>query len=162
MTVQVVQESMIKKILWLAAISVLASPFVHPFGPVRQQSASSVPASVRWDDPRVSRLFERACLDCHSERTHWPLYSYLPLLSWGFEKDVADARQMMDLSRWGQYSIGEKRGLIAGIGAVVQSRQMPPPRYALMHPDARLSDAEIQAIYDWTKSQGLALRSRRE
>jgi cytochrome c len=90
------------------------------------------------------------------------MYSYLPLVSWAIEKDVAEARQHMDLSRWDQYSVGEKQDLLARIGAEVRSRQMPLPRYLLLHPDARLSDAEIQVIYDWTKTQRHFLRNARE
>ena len=56
----------------------------------------------------------------------------------------------------------EKRDLLARIGAEVRSRQMPLPRYVLLHPEARLSDAEIQAIYEWTKAQRRALRNQRE
>jgi hypothetical protein len=36
---------------------------------------------------------------------------------------------------------------------------MPLPRYVLLHPEARLSDEEMQAIYDWTREQRRALRS---
>jgi hypothetical protein len=39
---------------------------------------------------------------------------------------------------------------------------MPPARYVLLHPDARLSESEIQTIYEWTKVERSALRSKRE
>jgi hypothetical protein len=39
---------------------------------------------------------------------------------------------------------------------------MPLRGYVLVHPEARLSESEIQAIYDWTKTQRRALRNRRE
>jgi predicted Fe-S protein YdhL (DUF1289 family) len=107
-------------------------------------------------------LVERACQNCHSERTQWPMYSNLPGVSWALEKDVAEARQHMNLSAWNQYSNDKKRDLLARIGAEVRNRQMPPARYTLLHPEARLSDAEIQAIYNWTKAQRHALRDQRE
>jgi len=90
------------------------------------------------------------------------MYSYLPLVSWAVEKDVAEARQHMDLSRWNQYSVGEKQDLLARLGAEVRSHQMPLPRYLLLHPEARLSEAERQVLYDWTKAQRRALRNERE
>jgi cytochrome c len=150
----------------MAAISALAFPFIHPFGPVRQQhSSSALLTGVSWDagdkpqdNTRVLQLFERACQNCHSERTQWPLYSYLPLVSWALEKDVADARQRLDLSHWDQYSVDQRRDLLARIGTEVRNHQMPLSRYVLLHPEARLSDAEIQAIYEWTKAQRRANR----
>jgi cytochrome c len=144
-----------KKLIWLPAISVLALPLVHPFGPVRQQHSLNTL-------PEVPAAIERACQNCHSQRTKWPLYSYLPLVSWALEKDVAEARQHMDLSRWDQYSTEEKRDLLARIGTEVRNRRMPLPRYLLLHPEARLSDAEIQGIYEWTKAQRRAIRNERE
>src|ERR1700722_15353768 len=112
-----VQESMNKKIFLLPAISMLALPFVHPFGAVRQQSSPAMIPDVQWNDHRVLPLLEKTCQNCHSQRTQWPLYSYLPLVSWAMEKDVAEARQHMDLSRWNEYSVNEKRDLLARIGA---------------------------------------------
>jgi Haem-binding domain len=147
-----------KKIFWSPAVCVLALPFLHPFGAVKQHSS---PTQLTGDTAALP-LIERACLNCHSQQTRWPLYSYLPPVSWAVEKDVAEARQRMDFSRWNEYSIGEKQDLLARIGAEVRSRQMPLPRYLLLHPEARLTDAEIQAIYDWTKAQRRALRNERE
>lgn len=145
-----VQHNVIRKILLLAAVSVLALPLIHPFGPVRQQrSESPLP-----DLP----LVKRACQNCHSERTEWPLYSHLPVVSWLIERDVADARSHMNLSRWASYSSDQKRDLLAGIAAEVRNREMPPPRYTTLHPEARLSPAEIEAIYEWTKTQRHNLR----
>ena len=151
---------MIKKLCWLSAISTLVLPFLHPFGAVKQQHSTTLLPGVQWDDPRPLPLFEKACQNCHSERTQWPLYSYLPLVSLALEKDVAEARQHMDLSHWDRYSIEQKQDLLARIGTEVRNRRMPLSRYTLLHPEARLSDAEIQVIYTWTKAQRRALRSQ--
>jgi hypothetical protein len=142
-----------KKLFWSPA-ALLVLPLVHPFGPVKEQTS---PTQLTPDP-----IVERACLNCHSQQTRWPLYSYLPLVSWALEKDVSEARQHMDFSRWNRYSVDEQKDLLARIGAEVRSRQMPLPRYLLLHPEARLSEAEIQAIYDWTKAQRRALRNERE
>jgi cytochrome c len=142
-------EGMNKMYFCAAAIVVL--PFIHPFGDVRGKG-SPAPLS------EVHPLIERACQNCHSERTTWPLYSYLPLASWAIEKDVAEAREHLNFSHWDQYSLDDKRDLLARIGTVVRNHEMPLPRYVLLHPEARLSDEEIQTIYDWTREQRRGLR----
>jgi cytochrome c len=134
----------------------LSLPFVHPFGPVKQQHSEAFlngVADAERNDAGILPLLERACQNCHSQRTQWPLYSYVPPVSWAVEHDVAAAREHMDFSRWDTYSAEQKQDLLARIGAEVRNRQMPLPRYVLLHPEARLSDAEIQAIYEWTKAQ---------
>jgi hypothetical protein len=142
----------VTKILFCAAaLGALALPFTHPFGNVKEQRSS---APLTGIDP----LMLRACANCHSEQTQWPLYSYLPLVSWAVEKDVAEGREHLNLSRWDGYSADDKRDLLARIGTMVRKRRMPLPRYLLLHPEARLSEREIQVIYDWTKEQRRALR----
>ncbi len=145
-----VQEAVIRQLFLLATASALALPFVHPFGPVRQQhSGNPLP-----DLPMLARV----CANCHSERTEWPLYSYLPGISWALERDVAEARAHLDLSYWFGYSVEKRLNLLARIAAEVRSREMPPARYMAFHPEARLSEADIQAITEWTKSQRHLLR----
>ena len=129
----------------------MALPFVHPFGSVRQQRQGEPLPDV----PALARV----CGNCHSERTEWPLYSYLPGVSWALEKDVAEARAHLNLSRWSEYTAEEKRDLLGRIAAEVRSHEMPPARYSLFHPDARLSEADIQAIGDWTRAQRHLLRT---
>jgi cytochrome c len=151
-----------KQICALAVLPAMALSLIHPFGPVKQQHSQALLTGVQWDDPRVLQLFERACQNCHSQRTQWPFYSHLPVVSWALEKDVAEARRHMDLSLWDRYSPDQKRDLLASIAAEVRGRQMPLPRYVLLHSEARLSDAEIQLIYDWTKSERRALKKSGE
>jgi len=140
-----VQEAVIRQLCLLASASVLTLPLIHPFGPVREQrSANPLPNA-----PRLAEV----CGNCHSERTEWPLYSYLPGVSWVLEKDVAEAREHLNLSRWDRYSVEEKRDLLGRIAAEIRNRQMPPARYTMLHPEARLSESDIQRILDWTKNQ---------
>jgi hypothetical protein len=147
------------KLLLFAAIPVLGTlPLLHPFGPVREQQSTALPV----DDAAVLAIFEKSCQNCHSQRTEWPLYSHLPLVSWALERDVAEARRQLDLSRWDRYSTQEKQDLLARIGSEVRNGQMPLPRYLWLHPEARLSKAETQFIYEWTKVQRHALRTGRE
>jgi len=140
-------------LLCAASACALALPFTHPFGDVKAKSSTAPLAGVH-------PLIERACQNCHSERTTWPAYSYLPLLSWAIEKDVAEGREHMNLTHWDSYSADEKGALLARIGTLVRGRQMPLPRYILLHPEARLSDEEVQAIYDWTREQRRILRDQ--
>ncbi len=130
----------------------MALPFVHPFGDVRERTTSIPLAGVH-------PLIERACQNCHSERTEWPKYSYFPLLSWAIEKDVAEGRARLNLSHWQKYSVDDRRDLLARIGTEVRNRRMPLPRYIVLHPEARLTDEEVQTIYDWTRDQRRALRA---
>jgi hypothetical protein len=74
------------------------------------------------------------------------------------EHDVHDGRGHMNLSRWNEYSAEEKRGILSAMGAAVKNGVMPLPRYLHLHPEAKLSEAEIERIYQWTKSERRRLK----
>jgi hypothetical protein len=101
---------------------------------------------------------QRACQDCHSENTAWPWYSGIPPLSWQIHKDVAQARQFMDLSKWNDYNDRERRGFLVSMAAAVKTHAMPPARYVWMHPEARLSGAELVSLENWALAEQQRIR----
>ena len=132
-----------------------------------------LPALLATDTPRVQgaalltgaqvpapilATLQRACQNCHSENTAWPWYSKLPVVSARIHGDVAQARAFMDLSKWDEYSDQHKRGLLTAIAHAAQQHDMPPRGYRMMHPEARLSDAEFRAIQSWAQAEQQRLR----
>jgi hypothetical protein len=112
------------------------------------------------DDPAVAKILARSCQDCHSKRTRWPWYGRIPPASWLLNNDVTAARSHMDFSRWGQYSLDDKREILTEMAAELRTDQMPPGRYLFMHPHARLSADEIALISAWTRSERHKLRAQ--
>jgi cytochrome c len=104
--------------------------------------------------PTVIRTLNNSCLNCHSENTEWPWYSRLAPVSWLVERDVSRARSKMNLSRWEENSPEEKIAILTRMRAAARSKVMPPPQYTLIHPDAKLSTAQIQEIYAWARAEG--------
>ena len=138
-----------KKIIGGAGLTLLISCFIHPFG---AKTNSSAPILAGADvDPAVTRVIEKSCQNCHSERTEWPWYSYAAPMSWLIEKDVHEARSHMNLSRWPQYDAAKQRELLAELAAVVRNHRMPLPRYTLLHPGAKPGPEELDRIYQWSK-----------
>jgi hypothetical protein len=65
----------------------------------------------------------------------------------------------MNLSHWSEYSIEDRQSLLASIAAAVRSRQMPPSRYTLLHPDAKLSREERDLVYNCARGERRRLRA---
>jgi hypothetical protein len=134
-----------------AISGMLGAQFIQPASLVRQpwvrQSDSPAPILVGSSvDPHV--------LDPGAELPELPftehrmagLYSRIFPFSWMIEHDVQAARTQMNLSRWKIYDAGEKSLLLSEIGSVVRNHVMPPRRYTIVHPEAKLSDAEAAEI----------------
>ena len=101
--------------------------------------------------PAVREIVLRACADCHSEETKWPWYSNLPPVSWQIRADVENARAVMDLSRWSEYSDEERHDFATQIARATRVRLMPPPKYLWMHHDAKLTNAQLDLLKGWAK-----------
>jgi cytochrome c len=146
-----------KKVLLLGVVfaisGLLWAQFVQPASVVRQPSEQASILVGAKADAHVVSLLERSCQNCHSLKTEWPVYSRIFPFSWLVEHDVQEARAHMNLSRWQIYDDEERSLLLAEIGSVVRTHEMPPRRYTLVHPEARLTDPEVNEIYQWTRAE---------
>jgi hypothetical protein len=88
-------------------------------------------------------LFHRACFDCHSNETAWPWYSHVAPVSWLVQSDVDDGRRHLNFSEWDRPQRHAK-----DVDEQVKQRDMPPWFYLPMHPAAKLTEAEKQALID--------------
>ena len=109
-------------------------------------------------NPGVTRIFERSCQNCHSERTDWPWYSYVAPLSWLIESDVHAGRSHMNLSRWQDYTVDQQVELLTKLAVEVRNRRMPLPKYLQLHPEARLSNRDVEELYRWAHGERQRLR----
>lgn len=99
-----------------------------------------------WDSPATRDLAKRACFDCHSNETVWPWYSNIAPVSWLIQRDTDEGRRHLNFSEW---QVGGSRIREANeIYGVILEGEMPPLQYLPMHPEARLSSAEKQALVD--------------
>jgi cytochrome c len=80
-------------------------------------------------------------------------------MSWMIENDVQRGRSHMNLSRWNGYNPEEQQEILLRMSILVRSRAMPLPRYLVLHPEAKLSDAEIAYLYQWARTERKRLKA---
>jgi hypothetical protein len=113
-----------------------------PYG--RDHSNPPVTQAAQWPDAASEELARGACYDCHSNETEWPAYSYVAPMSWLVRRDVDQGREKLNLSELDQ----DGGGSLDEAAEAISEGSMPPRQFRLLHPDARLSDAEQQALVD--------------
>jgi hypothetical protein len=111
-------------------------------------------------NPPIKQLLHRACYNCHSNETVWPWYSNVAPVSWLVGNDVKEARKRFNFSDWETYAGNLRIHKLTGIAEEMESGGMPPWYYALMHPDARLNQAERSIIQKWTADELELLKSK--
>ena len=128
-----------KLLKWILVAIVLIQ--VIPYG----HTHTNPPASGEppWNSPQTRELFHRACFDCHSNETVWPWYSNVAPVSWLLARDVNGGRSHLNFTEWDH---AQKHAKDAA--EQVKEGEMPPWFYLPMHPAARLSNAEKQALED--------------
>lgn len=105
--------------------------------PIMQPSNPPVVQEPDWDRPETRVLAKRACFDCHSNETVWPWYAKVAPMGWLVVYDVREGRAKFNFSEWHPGAMTGKRA-----AEEIRTGNMPLPRYLLLHPEARLTDAE--------------------
>lgn len=105
------------------------------------RSNPPVVREVSWDSPETRALAERACFDCHSNETKFPWYASIAPPSILLGNHITEGRDNMNFSDWDNYYLDYDE-----IEEQIVEGKMPPGSYLLMHPEARLADAEKQQL----------------
>jgi len=106
----------------------------------------SVETPVAWDSPETAALWDRTCAACHSHETRWPWYAGIAPGSWLISGHVVSGRNDLNVSRLDEMSENRRARLPDQLERVITSGRMPPRDFLLLHPEARLSEAERDAL----------------
>jgi hypothetical protein len=120
-----------------AALALFILIQLVPYG--RNHTNPAVVREPNWD-AQTRAIAKKACFDCHSNETVWAWYSNIAPLSWLIQRDVDEGRRSLNFSEWGNTETEE-------IGETVAEGEMPPMQYLLLHPGAKLTDAEKQVFF---------------
>jgi hypothetical protein len=124
------------------------------FVPVTRSNPPETAALVA--EPAMVALLERSCMDCHSNRTRWPWYSYVAPVSWLVAHDVEEGREHLNFSSWGSMSPAEQAEMAHECVEEVEKGKMPMDIYTWTHGDAVLSQQDQELLRSWASSFGPA------
>lgn len=133
-----------KKWFRITLVVIAGALLIMQFIPV-EKTNPPVKVQVKWVNPQVENLARRACYDCHSNETVWPWYSKVAPVSFLVARDVVKGRKHLNFS---EDEIDEFDEMVDEI----KEGRMPFPPYKIMHPEARLSDAEQKILIDGIKA----------
>jgi len=116
----------------------------HLIGIPTQEIGTNPPERFAFDGPpEVAAIMRRACFDCHTNETRWPLYARVAPGSWLMARDVHNGRNHLNFSRWADADEDERQTDRENCWDQVESGAMPPWFYVLpFHRDARLTDSD--------------------
>ena len=123
--------------------------------------AQTVPMAIVNPPPKgeltapadVEAILDRACADCHSNHVRWPWYSKIAPVSWMVARDVDLGRKEINFSEWDTYYPATRKRKLQWMERSLREETMPPWSYRLMHPHARLSEADRARLESWIASE---------
>jgi len=145
----------------IAAIAVAQLIQPDPPDPTLRGTAPMASHVTVPDD--VERLLRSACYDCHSPYTDWPWYSRISPISWRITQHVEHGRSDLDFAHWATHPEREPTPdqRLRWICSDLRNGSMPPSCYRLLHPEARLTQGDIERICLWTEGARRELRGAR-
>lgn len=118
-----------------------------------QSSVPNPPVSGDFEAPaNVKSVIKRACYDCHSNETKLKWYDKIAPVSWLVASDVKKARAALNFSNWDSLPKDQQTGNLYTVLNFMLLKAMPLPSYTLLHPDAKVSETEIQILKRYVAS----------
>jgi hypothetical protein len=140
---------MIKKILLALLAALIIIQFFHP---KKNKAAGAQPnyiGNVYAIPADVKAILKKACDDCHSNNTAYPWYSRIQPVDWWLDNHVQEGKKELNLDEYSNRNLRYQYHKLEEIAEMVKEGEMPLDSYTWMHGDAKLTEAEKNALIGW-------------
>ncbi|MFM1850607.1 MAG: hypothetical protein RIS54_291 [Verrucomicrobiota bacterium] len=150
-----------KTVLLIAVAALVGIQFFRP-----AKNLSSTPPgrddvmALHPPSPEVCDVLTRACYDCHSNHTRYPLYAEVQPVAWWLDHHIREGKAHLNFSKFGTYDLRRQRHKLEELVGELEDDEMPLKSYRLTHADARLTPAEVTALIAWAEEAQDALADR--
>ncbi|TNJ43450.1 heme-binding domain-containing protein [Tamlana fucoidanivorans] len=142
---------LVKKVLLAVLLLFLVAQF---FGPDKNQGdlKSIEPFLVETNPPEdVKLILKETCYDCHSDVTRYPWYNKITPVNYWLAGHIKDGKKHFNVSNWVGNSTKKKDHKFEELIEMVEAKSMPLKSYTWTHAEAKLTDAQIQAVVNWAE-----------
>ena len=150
---------MMKKILLLLLAAFLV---IQAFRPAKNNSADkSKDIALSYPVPdSVAVILDKACNDCHSNNTRYPIYAEIQPVAWWLNDHIQDGKKHFNLNEFGGYRIAKQYHKLEECIEQVKEGEMPLESYTWMHSEAKLTDVQKKLLTDWSAAMMDTLEAR--
>ena len=141
-----------KKIIWYILAGVLILMQLYPVSQPEVSFDNPDDLLKNVDVPiDISAIFKSTCYDCHSNETNYPWYANIAPVKWLIYDDVIKAREELNFSEWNRLTKIDMAEKLDDISTEVLEEEMPLKIYPLLHPNAKLSKDDREAVSEWAE-----------
>lgn len=99
--------------------------------------------------PAVKAVLQKDCYSCHSNERRLSWFDEIQPAYWLVRKDILDARARLNFSTIGAKPAAAQKGALYEAIAMIQSGTMPPSRFTMLHPEAKVTQEDLRTIKDF-------------
>lgn len=145
-------KKILKRIFLGLVVLFVAIQFIRPEKNIAAAPGPNDILALHPAPAEVRQLLTTACYDCHSNNTRYPWYAEVQPIGLWLADHVKHGKSELNFSEFGAFP--KKRAIRKMEQSVdeVAERHMPIKAYRLVHPGARLTDAQIKMLSDWFDS----------
>lgn len=142
---------MIKKFLLFLLLLLVVIQFVRPKKNDGELNVPSDISHIVTVPEDVKSILVAACYDCHSNQTKYPWYSQIMPFGWWLNHHVEEGKEHLNFSEFASYKIKRQDHKLEETLEEVEEHEMPLESYLWLHPEAKLSDTQVQRLVEWAK-----------
>jgi hypothetical protein len=142
---------MIKKILIVLALVLVVLQFIRPAQNLSANTTNDI--STLYPMPSdVKLIVDKACADCHSNKTAYPWYANIQPVAYWLADHVNEGKSEFNYNEFASYRIAKQNHKLEEVIEQIKEGEMPLYSYTLIHRDAQLTDAEKATLINWCQN----------
>ncbi|MGB5498486.1 MAG: heme-binding domain-containing protein [Maribacter sp.] len=141
----------IKKMAKVLLLVLIAMQFYRPEKNTTQGNHTAIFITETNPPEDVKFILKNTCYDCHSNNTRYPWYNNIAPVSYWLADHIKQGKGELNFSAWEGYSSKKKSHKLEEVLEVIEESEMPLNEYTWTHTEAKLTDAQKQAIITWAK-----------
>ena len=142
---------MIKKILIVLALALVVIQFIRPAQNLSANTTNDI--STLYPMPSdVKLIVDKACADCHSNKTAYPWYATIQPVAFWLADHVNEGKSEFNFNEFAGYRIAKQNHKLEEVIEQIKEGEMPLYSYTLIHRDANLTDAEKATLINWCQN----------
>ncbi|TDM00009.1 MAG: hypothetical protein C4K58_01820 [Flavobacteriaceae bacterium] len=102
-------------------------------------------ASVKATEEQ-KQMIQTSCYNCHSNQSKYPWYAKISPVSWILAHHIKEGKEHLNFSTWKELSVLDREDILKEMIEEVEGDKMPLSSYTVMHPEAKLTDAQKQSL----------------
>ena len=142
---------MIKKLLIGLLIVLIAIQFIRPTKNLSGNIDKDISTIYPMSDS-VKIIINKACADCHSNKTVYPWYASIEPVAFWLQDHVNEGKREINFNEFASYRIGKQNHKIKEVMEQIQEGEMPLSSYTLIHKEAKLTEAEKNTLIQWCQN----------